>query len=532
MATPSAPQNATQNATAKGTVVFVQGDAYLRDSSGKLTAIKPGDVVGEGEIIVTAAGAVVELQLPTGAKVSVGPERELLLNDEFFATSAPERTENVVSSQGAEADKVIQALNSGKDPFDGLEDPAAGIAGGGLGDQTHDFVRLVRVLEDVTPLAFNYTSSADGIDFLPVTGATQLTTPTVAATNNPPVANPDPAVAATEDTPVSFPVLGNDTDPDGDTLTVINASAPNGKVTINPDGTLSYVPNPNFNGTDTVTYTVSDGKGGTASTTVTINVAPVNDLPVATPDTATTDEDKPVTFNVLGNDTDVDGDTLTVTGASVDPAKGTVVVNPDGTLTFTPAANVNGPVTVTYTVSDGHGGTSTTTAIVNVTPINDAPVATPDTATTDEDKPVTFNVLGNDTDVDGDTLTVTGASVDPTKGTVVVNPDGTLTFTPAANVNGPVTVTYTISDGQGGTSTTTATINIAPINTAPVATPDTATTDEDKPVTFNVLGNDTDPDGDTLTVTSASVDPAKGTVVVNPDGTLTFTPAANVNGPV
>ena len=81
MATPSAPQNATQNATAKGTVVFVQGDAYLRDSSGKLTAIKPGDVVGEGEIIVTAAGAVVELQLPTGAKVSVGPERELLLND-------------------------------------------------------------------------------------------------------------------------------------------------------------------------------------------------------------------------------------------------------------------------------------------------------------------------------------------------------------------------------------------------------------------------------------------------------------------
>ncbi|MCK6377077.1 MAG: retention module-containing protein, partial [Zoogloea sp.] len=363
MATPSAPINATTNATAKGTVVFVQGEAFLRDAAGKLTAIKPGDPVGEGQVIVTGPDSVVELQLATGAKVSVGADRELLLNDDFFATTVPERSENVVSSLGAEADKVIQALNSGKDPFEGIEDPAAGLAGGGLGDQTHDFVRLVRVLEDVTPLAFNYTSSTDGIDFLPLNaGIATPTTTTVA--NNPPVATPDPAVSATEDSPVSFPVLGNDTDADGDTLTVTGATAANGTVTVNPDGSLSYKPNPDFNGTDTVTYTISDGKGGTASTTVTINVAPVNDPPVATPDTATTREDTPVTLAVLGNDTDVDGDTLTVTGATVDPAKGAVVVNPDGTLTFTPASNVNGPVTITYTISDGHGGTTTGTATI------------------------------------------------------------------------------------------------------------------------------------------------------------------------
>ena len=753
MATPSAPINATTNATAKGTVVFVQGEAFLRDAAGKLTAIKPGDPVGEGQVIVTGPDSVVELQLATGAKVSVGADRELLLNDDFFATTVPERSENVISSQGAEADKIIQALNSGKDPFEGIEDPAAGLAGGGLGDQTHDFVRLVRVLEEVTPLAFAYSSTSDGIDFLPLNaGAATPTTTTIA--NNPPVATPDPAVSATEDTPVSFPVLGNDTDADGDPLTVTGATASNGTVTVNPDGSLSYKPNPDFHGTDTVTYTISDGKGGTATTTVTINVAPVNDPPVAVADTATTREDTPVTVAVLGNDTDVDGDTLTVTGATVDPAKGSVTVNPDRTLTFTPATNVNGPVTITYTIADGKGGTTTGTATIDITPVNDpatisagtgsvkedtpaqtttsgtlaitdpdageaafqpqantagaygsftiaadgawsytldntkpvvqalkegethtetftvqsidgtpttvtisvvgtndGPVANPDTASTNEDTPVTFAVLGNDTDPDGDPLTVTGATVDPAKGTVTVNPDGTLTFNPAANVNGPVTVTYTIADGKGGTTTATATVNIAPLNddplarndvnglvktdslpatgnvitnpagidtdvdgdtltvttvagapvsgatvitglfgtltiqadgqysyiqdttnpavtglipgatlqdsfaytvedghggsanavltiniaganTPPVASPDTASTDEDKPVTFAVLGNDTDPEGDTLTVTGATVDPAKGTVTVNPDGTLSFTPATNVNGPV
>jgi hypothetical protein len=119
-------------------------------------------VVIEGQEIVTHNGAVVELQLPGGAKVSVGPNRELLLNDEFFTTATPEHSENVISSLGAEADKVIQALNAGKDPFEGLEDPAAGLTGGGLGDQTHDFVRLVRVLEEVTPVSYSYSTSGTG----------------------------------------------------------------------------------------------------------------------------------------------------------------------------------------------------------------------------------------------------------------------------------------------------------------------------------------------------------------------------------
>ncbi|MCK6392377.1 retention module-containing protein, partial [Zoogloea sp.] len=525
MATSSSPATAATNAVAKGTVVFVQGEAYLRDSSGKLSAIKPGDVVIEGQEIVTHNGAVVELQLPGGAKVSVGPNRELLLNDEFFTTATPERSENVISSLGAEADKVIQALNAGKDPFEGLEDPAAGLTGGGLGDQTHDFVRLVRVLEEVTPVSYSYSTSDNGVEFLPTATAIPQTV------NTPPQATDD-TVAGTEDQPLIVDVLANDSDANNDPLVVTSATAGNGQVTINPDGSLRYVPNPDFNGPDTVTYTISDGKGGTSTATVTINVVAVNDAPVALPDVATTPEDQPVTVNVLANDSDPDGDPLTVTGATVDPALGSVVVNPDGTLTFTPTPNFNGPVVITYTVSDDKGGTASSTVTVNVTPVNDNPVANPDVATTLENTPVTVPVLGNDSDPEGNPLTVTGATVDPALGSVAINPDGTLTFTPAPDFNGPVVINYTISDGQGGTATSTVTVNVTPDNAPPVANPDSATTPEDQPITVNVLGNDSDPDGDPLSVTGATVDPAKGTVVVNPDGTLTFNPAANVNGPV
>jgi VCBS repeat-containing protein len=96
--------------------------------------------------------------------------------------------------------------------------------------------------------------------------------------------------------------------PDNDALSVTGATAVNGQVTINPDGSLRYVPNPNFNGTDTVTYTISDGRGGSSTATVTINVTAVNDGPVALPDVATTPEDTPITVAVLGNDSDPDGD--------------------------------------------------------------------------------------------------------------------------------------------------------------------------------------------------------------------------------
>jgi hypothetical protein len=233
MATPTTPASTSAAPATQGTIVFVQGEAYLRDRQGKLQAIKPGDAVAEGQEIVTTAGAVVDVQLPSGAKLSIGPDRQVLLNDELFATSAPEPTENVVSSLGADADKVIQALNTGGDPFAGLEDPAAGLTGGGNSDQTHDFVRLVRILEDVTPLAFNYTSSSDGIDFLPVSSippspprrpptsprSPPTTPPSPPGKTKPPPSPSSPTTATRTATPSASPVPPPPTAPSPSTPT-------------------------------------------------------------------------------------------------------------------------------------------------------------------------------------------------------------------------------------------------------------------------------------------------------------------------
>lgn len=180
-----------------------------------------------------------------------------------------------------------------------------------------------------------------------------------------PVANPD--VAGTpEDTPVVIDVLGNDTDPNGDPLTVTAATAPNGTVGINPDGTLTYTPNPDFNGPDVISYTVTDPAGNTATSTVAVTVTPVNDAPVAAPDAITTPLDTPVTLDIVANDSDPDGDALTIVGTptSVD---GTVTVGPDGrSVTFTPTAGFVGTTVIDYTVTDPTGVTASSTLTVTV----------------------------------------------------------------------------------------------------------------------------------------------------------------------
>ena len=256
-------------------------------------------------------------------------------------------------------------------------------------------------------------------------------------------------------------------------------------------------------------------------------VTAVNDAPIAIDDAATTAEDTPVSIAVLGNDTDVDGDRLSVTAVGL-PAHGTVAIHPDGTITYTPAANYNGADGFTYTIGDGHGGAATGTVSVTITAVNDAPVAVDDTATTAEDTPANIAVLANDTDVDGDRLSVTAVSV-PAHGSTAINSDGTITYAPAANYDGPDTFTYTIGDGHGGTAGATVAITVTGVNDAPVATNDTAITAEDTPVTIAVLGNDTDVDGDTLLVTAAST-PPHGSAAINPDGTITYTPVADYNG--
>ncbi|WP_184470989.1 Ig-like domain-containing protein, partial [Pedobacter sp. AK013] len=362
---------------------------------------------------------------------------------------------------------------------------------------------------------------------LTMTAATSnpsITASTVPATvnitdNRAPVATV-PAITTNEDTPVNGTITASD--PDGNPLSYTVTTPPvHGTVTLNPDGTYTYTPAPNYNGTDAFTVTVSDGKGGTVTVTVPVTVNPVNDAPVATAPAITTNKNTPVNGTITASD--VDGDPLTFT-VTTPPAHGTVVVNADGTYTYTPANNYSGTDVFIVTVSDGKGGTVTVTINVTVNPTNVAPVATAPAVTTPEDTPVNGKITA--TDADGDPLTFT-VSTPPAHGTVVVNADGTYTYTPAPNYNGPDTFTVTVSDGKGGITTVTISVTVTPVNDAPVATSPAITTPQNTAANGTITASDVDGDPLTFTVTTPA---AHGTVVVNADGTYTYTPTPGYVG--
>ncbi|WP_151835243.1 Ig-like domain-containing protein, partial [Acinetobacter ursingii] len=179
--------------------------------------------------------------------------------------------------------------------------------------------------------------------------------------------------------------------------------------------------------------------------TVPVTVTAVNDAPTATANSVTTDEDTAVTGNVVGQD--VDGDSLTYT-VSTNPSHGTVSIDSaTGGYTYTPNANYNGSDSFEVTVADGKGGSTTVTVPVTVTAVNDAPTATANSVTTDEDTAVTGNVVGQD--VDGDSLTYT-VSTNPSHGTVSIDSaTGGYTYTPNANYNGSDSFEVTVADGKG-----------------------------------------------------------------------------------
>ena len=162
----------------------------------------------------------------------------------------------------------------------------------------------------------------------------------------------------------------------------------------------------------------------------------------------------------MDNDTDVEGDTLSVTAVST-TSNGTATITDDGTtVSYTPNANFHGSDSFTYVVSDGNGGTDTGTVDVTVTAVNDPPVATNDAATTAEDTAIVMRVLDNDTDVEGDTLSVTAVST-TSNGAAAITDDGTtVTYTPNANFHGSDSFTYVVSDGNGGTDTGTVDVTI------------------------------------------------------------------------
>jgi len=344
---------------------------------------------------------------------------------------------------------------------------------------------------------------------------------TVHPVNDLPVAVDD-AAATNEDTAVDINLVANDTDVDKDALAVADITqGVSGSAAINPDGTVQYTPNPDFNGQDSFTYTVSDGNGGTDEASVIITVNPVNDPPIANPLSTATAEDLSLAIVLTGSD--VEGSPLTYSVAS-QPAHGALSGTPPN-LTYSPDPNYNGPDAFTCMANDGLLNSTPATITIMVAAINDLPRANDDTPSTNEDASIDIDVLANDTDVDGDSLKVTEVT-QGTHGSVSVNPTDTLSYTPNPDFNGQDSFKYTVSDGNDGTAEASVLITINPVNDAPTASGKSVTTDEDTTLAITLTGSDID--DDPLTYTLAA-DPAHGTLSGTPPN-VTYTPDLNYNG--
>lgn len=356
----------------------------------------------------------------------------------------------------------------------------------------------------------------------------------------------------TEDTRLlidPFSLLANDNDIDnthGDLRITTLADAHHGKITwtVGPDGQpwLAFTPDANFHGDADFTYTVSDGAGGETTATAVLSIASLNDLPLATGETASGSEDMGITFTatqLLANEVDADGDPLRIVrvGSS---QHGTVSMNERGDVSFLPDANYHGPAGFDYWVSDGQGGEAQAHVAIDLASVNDAPMAENEVlGSRGEDAAILINsadLLRNDSDIDSPALTITTVS-DALHGSVEQSTDGTIRFTPDADYNGPAGFRYTVSDSDGGHTTAIAVLTITAVDDGPVAHGETANGEEDHELVFPaaaLLANDTDADtpyGDHLTITAVELaDPTAGHVRIAEDGSVRFTPHPDFAG--
>jgi VCBS repeat-containing protein len=329
-------------------------------------------------------------------------------------------------------------------------------------------------------------------------------------------------------------VLLNDTDAEEQTLTaILVADVQNGELTLNADGSASYVPDAGFVGTDTFTYRASDGtlESNVATVTITVSASPTADN-----DAYEVDEDQTLTVTaaqgVIANDDDPEDDDLTAV-LDDEPEHGSLVFSDDGSFQYVPDEDFHGTDGFSYHLSDGHSLSLVAAVTITVRPINDAPLAANNSftvlpgATLSIDDP---GVLAGDSDIDGDSLTAV-FSADPANGTLSLAADGSFTYTPDSGFHGFDTFPYLADDGD---LTDEATVTIL-VNTTPTVQEDSYATDEDVPLDVaaedGLLDNDNDADGDTLSITIVT-GPAHGSLTPNTaTGSFLYTPAADYSGP-
>jgi hypothetical protein len=352
----------------------------------------------------------------------------------------------------------------------------------------------------------------------------------VSVVNDAPVAEPGSAMTQ-EEKPVLITLTGSD--PDEEQLTYNVVTGPSHGSLSGTAPNITYTPALNYNGPDSFTFKVNDGKADSDQEKISITVLAVNDVPVANPQSKTTKENKSVSATLTGSD--VDGEPLMFI-ISKEPEHGRLTFDSNfstnGRLIYTPLPNFTGSDIFTFKLNDGEVDSAPATVSINVAP-NLLPVAKPHSVTTVEDTPIEIRLMGSDPDSDPLAYSmITDPSHGSLKGTAP-----NLTYTPNPNFNGSDSFTFKINDGAADSAPATVSIMVSPVNDPPVANDDTATTREDTPVvTIDVLANDTDVDNvgrylylDTFSVTAVSQG-ANGSVTINPDNTLTYSPNANFSG--
>ncbi len=364
---------------------------------------------------------------------------------------------------------------------------------------------------------------------------------TIRQVNDRPVARVD-NVVTDEDTSVTIDVLANDSDVDGDSL-LLSPGAAGGShprdtawslrsirggsatLTSRGDGRLSYTPPLNFGGTDSVRYTVWDRVDGFDSGRLSVLVKPVNDPPLAAAMSERGDED--IAIEWIPSVRDVERDALTCS-IGTQSNHGDAQVRSDCSRgTYIPDPDSNGPDAFTYVVSDGTDTSDPAAVRLTVHPVNDVPVAEELSVSGEEDRAIEW--VPSVSDIEGGPLECS-IEAQPDHGTAEVSPDCSLgTYVPDPDSNGADSFTYVVSDGADTSDPATVTLSVLPTNDRPVAIDDAAVTEADSPVTIQVTANDTDVDGDPLTV-GLVTSPANGAIAVNGDGTLTYTPNPGFTG--
>ncbi|MED3961543.1 tandem-95 repeat protein, partial [Niallia taxi] len=535
-------------------------DSFTTNEDEKLTIEAPKSILNNDtdvdndalEAILVKATAHGKLELNKDGTFTYTPDKDYNGQDSFTYKATDGRLESAVQTVEIEV-KPVNDLPTAKDSsLNVTEDEAAnGVVEASDADKDKLTFAIAEngqkgkaVLTDAETGKFTYTpdKNANGEDkvvFTVTDGQGEPVKATVSisikAVNDAPTTASD-SFTTKEDEKLEIgaaeSILVNDEDVDNDALEAILVKATaHGKLELNKDGTFTYTPDKDYSGTDSFTYKATDGKLTSAEQTVKIEVKPVNDLPTAKDSSLNVTEDEAASGMVEASDADKDKLTFAI---AENGQKGKAVLTDaeTGEFTYTPDKNANGEDKIVFTVTDGQGEPVKATVSISIKAVNDAPTAASDSFTTNEDEKLTIgsekSILVNDEDVDNDNLQAILVK-GPANGLLVLNADGTFTYTPDKDYSGKDSFTYKATDGKLESAEQTVEIEVKAVNDTPTADASSIELEEDS--SFNGKLTGSDPEGDSLTF-SLVENGSKGTAVITNEqtGAFSYTPSKDANG--